>query len=199
MSTSSAKPPYHHGELRRALLDAALAALAAGGSADVGLRALARSVGVSPAAPYRHFKDRQALLEALAAEGFQRFGAALQAARDGVGEADQLPAMARAYIGFAMGQPQLFRLMFSAELDKRGNRALRDAADAAYAALAVAAAREDEIAPGEVAITAWAFVHGLAMLLLDEQILGVSAANADGLVRSLTSRFVAGLRASRLG
>lgn len=180
------------------MIEAALGALGEGGTGRVSLREVARRAGVSAAAPYRHFRDRQALLEAVATLGFERFTEAMEAARAGVGEGEQLAAMACAYVRFALDAPPLFRLMFSAEIDKQGNLALQQAAAAAYGTLAVAAAREDSIAPGEVAVAAWAFVHGLAMLLLDDQLLGVSATSADGLIRSVTARFVAGLRAARL-
>lgn len=194
MSTS--RPAYHHGDLRRALVDAALATLAERGAAALGLRELARAVGVSPAAPYRHFADRKALLEAVAADGFARFGAAMEAAREASFVEDQLAAMAYAYVRFAIDNPPLFRLMFSPEISPYRDPALKIAAAAAYAPLATAAAREDAGAPAEVAVTAWSFVHGLSLLLLDEQILGVSAANADPLIHSLAARFVRGLRSS---
>lgn len=197
MSTSEGDSRYHHGDLRRALIDAALALLADKGAAGLGLRELARAVGVSPAAPYRHFADRKALLEAVAAEGFARFVATMEQAREGVPEARQLAAQAFAYVRFALDQPPLFRLMFSSELHPYRDPELRRQADAAYASIAVAAAREDKSAPAEVAVTCWSFVHGLAMLLLEEQILGVSAGNADGLVRTLTERFVRGLRSGQ--
>lgn len=197
MSTSEDEPRYHHGDLRRALVAAALVLLEEKGSAGLGLRELARAVGVSPAAPYRHFADRKALLEAVAAEGFARFVAAMARAREDVFEDEQLAAMAFAYVRFALDQPPLFRLMFSSELHPYRDPDLREQADAAYATIAVAAAREDKSAPAEMAVTCWSFVHGLAMLLLDEQILGVSAANADPLVRTLTERFVRDIRAGR--
>ena len=154
-------------------------------------------MGVSPAAPYRHFADRKALLEAVAAEGFARFVAPMEQAREGVPEERQLAAQAFAYVRFALDQPPLFRLMFSSELHPYRDPELRRQADAAYASIAVAAAREDKSAPAEVAVTCWSFVHGLAMLLLEEQILGVSAGNADALVRTLTERFVRGLRSGQ--
>lgn len=197
MSTSEGDSRYHHGDLRRALIDAALALLADKGAAGLGLRELARAVGVSPAAPYRHFADRKALLEAVAAEGFARFVATMEQAREGVPEERQLAAQAFAYVRFALDQPPLFRLMFSSELHPYRDPELRRQADAAYASIAVAAAREDKSAPAEVAVTCWSFVHGLAMLLLEEQILGVSAGNADALVRTLTERFVRGLRSGQ--
>lgn len=196
MSTSSPDDTYHHGDLKRALLEAALEMLDEEGTEGVGLRELARRVGVSAAAPYRHFRGRQALLEAVATEGFRRFSAMMAAKEQDLPEIEQLPAMAEAYVRFALVQPALFRLMFSRQVDKTGNRALHDAAVEAYASLAKAAAREVPDAPSEGAVIAWSFVHGLAMLLLDEQILGVSPQNSDSLVRNLSQRFVRAMRAA---
>jgi AcrR family transcriptional regulator len=176
-----------------------MAALREGGAESIGLRDVARRAGVSPAAPYRHFENRAALLAAVATEGFEAFRREQDRAREGVPEDEQFGAMAHAYVRFALANPQLFRLMFSAGLDMGRHSELRAAADAAYAPLARAAAREDSIAPEEVAVAAWAFVHGLSMLLLDNQILGASPANAEGLIKSLTARFIAGMRAARLG
>lgn len=196
MSTSER---YHHGDLRRALVEAALDVLAEGGTDALGLRELARRVGVSPSAPYRHFRDRQALIQAVAAAGFERFLADIEAAKAGVAPDEQLSAMAEAYVRFALGSPRLYRLMFSSELGPFEDKELRRAADAAYASLAVAAAREDPEAPGEAAIGAWAFVHGLSMLLLDGQLLGVEAPSAGPLVRALTRRYARRLGEARPG
>ncbi len=197
MSTSAPSDGYHHGNLRAALVAAALQRLEAEGPSALGLRELARGVGVSPSAPYRHFADRQALLEAVATEGFHRFSAAMSEAAAGLPDTEQLEAMARAYVRFAVASPHLFRLMFSAEIEHRRDPALAAAAKSAYASLAAAAAREDAAAPAKVAITAWAFVHGLSVLLIDQQILGVSASGADALVEQLAERLIAGLRATR--
>lgn len=196
MSTSPPSDGYHHGNLRQALVAAALQRLQTDGPSALGLRELARSVGVSPSAPYRHFADRQALLEAVATAGFQQFTAAMTAAATGRPETEQLEAMARAYVRFAVTSPQLFRLMFSAEIEHHRDPALAAASKAAYATLATAAAREDPAAPAKVAITAWAFVHGLSVLLIDQQILGVSSTGADTLVEQLAHRLIAGLRAT---
>lgn len=196
MSTSSPDPVYHHGDLKRALLDAALEMLDEEGADGIGLRELARKVGVSAAAPYRHFRSRQALLEAVATEGFRRFSAMMAAKEADFTEAERLPAMVEAYVRFALVQPALFRLMFSRQVDKTGNKALHDAAVEAYGALAKAAAREVPDAPSEGAVIAWSFAHGLSMLLIDEQILGVSPQNSDSLIRNLALRFVRALRAA---
>jgi AcrR family transcriptional regulator len=197
MSTSDEAPRYHHGDLRRTMVAAGLLVLEEKGTSGLGLRELARLVGVSAAAPYRHFADHKGLLEAIAAEGFFRFTEAMSGASEGVAEEAQLGAMAFAYVRFAVDQPALFRLMFSSELHPYRDPELRQQADAAYATIAVAAAREDKSAPAEMAVTCWAFVHGLAMLLLDEQILGVSAENSEVLIRTLTQRFVRDIRAGR--
>ncbi|MDP3317245.1 MAG: TetR/AcrR family transcriptional regulator [Devosia sp.] len=197
MSTSKDEPRYHHGDLRRALVAGGLVLLEEKGASALGLREIARLVGVSAAAPYRHFADRKALLEAVAAEGFRGFAAAMAKAAEGLPEAEQLAAMAFAYVRFALDEPALFRLMFSSDLHPYRDGELREHADAAYATIAVAAAREDKSAPGEMAVTCWSFVHGLAMLVLEEQILGVTAGNADALVRVLTERFVRDIRAGR--
>lgn len=188
MSTSEPHDRYHHGDLRRALVEAALELLLEGGAEALGMRELARRVGVSAAAPYRHFRDKQALIQAVAAAGFALFLEAIEKAKAEVPAEEQFGAMAEAYVQFALRYPRLYRLMFSSELGKFEDEELRRAADAAYESLAVAAARQDPEAPGEAAISAWAFVHGLSMLLLDEQLLGVSAANAEPLIRKLTRR-----------
>src|SRR6218665_2086733 len=116
MSTS-ANSPYHHGNLRQALLAAALLILEKEGEAGLGLRDLARAVGVSPAAPYRHFDPRAALLEALAVTGFQRFTAAMEAVAAAKPN-DAMAEMGKTYVLFALENPGLFRLMFSPHLSK---------------------------------------------------------------------------------
>src|SRR5215217_6274745 len=108
MSTST-NAPYHHGNLRHALLEAALVILEKEGEAGLGLRDLARAVGVSPAAPYRHFDSRAALLEALAVTGFQRFTAAMDAVAETAPQ-NPMAAMGQTYVLFALENPGLFRL-----------------------------------------------------------------------------------------
>jgi AcrR family transcriptional regulator len=111
--------PYHHGDLRAALLIRAEQTLRAKGPAALSLRELAREVGVSPAAPSRHFKSKQALLDALALEGMDRFAAALTGALEQAGDsfADQLTAVARAYLEFATANPALLDLMYACKYD----------------------------------------------------------------------------------
>lgn len=168
MSTSSQNAPYHHGNLRQALLEAALIILEQQGEAGIGLRDLARAVGVSPAAPYRHFDSRAALLEALAVTGFQRFTARMEAVA-ATEPADPMAAMGKTYVVFALQNANLFRLMFSPQLKKDARPGLAMAANAAFDTLRQAVGGDAHT--GRIrALAAWAKVHGLAVLLLDGQI-----------------------------
>lgn len=186
MSTSIANAPYHHGDLRRALLEAALVILERDGEAGLGLRDLARAVGVSPAAPYRHFDSRAALLEALAVTGFQRFTATMEDVSKSR-PADLLSAMGKAYVLFALDNAALFRLMFSPQLRRDNRPGLRMAADAAFATLRRVSggdAREGRVA----ALAAWARVHGLAVLLLDGQIAVEAGEDIEALITEIIDK-----------
>src|SRR4051794_25503289 len=120
---------YHHGNLRAALLAAAEKALAEGG--ELSLRAAAREVGVSHAAPRRHFADKQALLDALAEDGFNRLGAVLETAVSGGQDFHaRLLAFARAYVAFAIEHAALLDLMFAG---KHRIEAVRAASNEAFA------------------------------------------------------------------
>lgn len=183
MSTSRPNAPYHHGNLRNALLEAALVILEREGEAGLGLRDLARAVGVSPAAPYRHFDSRAALLEALAVTGFQRFTRAMEQVAES-GPADLSAAMGKTYVLFALQNRALFRLMFSPQLRRDNRPGLRMAADAAFATLRHVIGgdlREGRVA----ALAAWARVHGLAVLLLDGQIALEAGEDIEALVAAI--------------
>jgi AcrR family transcriptional regulator len=146
--------PYHHGDLRAALLDAADALLDAGGDGAISLREVARMASVSPTAAYRHFADKEALLAALAARHFAEFGAALGGR--------SLNEMGQAYLRFALARPGRFRLMFGPLLQRaKHHAALGQASAAALAGLHAAAPSL------EAALRAWGMVHGLAHLMLD--------------------------------
>jgi AcrR family transcriptional regulator len=165
VSTSRQSQPYHHGELKPALLAAAAQLLDEGGAALISLREVARRAGVSHNAPYRHFADRDSLLAALAEDGFRELGRRMDA------EAGGLAALGQCYVHFALEQPGRFALMFGAGLDKTRYSQLQQAALALYRRLAravheTAPAREPEVAT----LAAWSLVHGLAQLLLDRQL-----------------------------
>ena len=192
MSTSD-EASYHHGDLKRALIAAALALLAREGKGALGLREVARAVGVSPSAPYRHFKNREALLAAVAREGFLQFDEALQQAAAGLPEAEHLNAMGRAYVRFALDHPALFRLMFSPDVPFGADQELRQAADAAFGSLALLAAKADPEEPRIMALAAWSLVHGLSHLLLDEQIRRRPGQSDEALIAAVTGRLLATL------
>ena len=186
MSTSLQNAPYHHGDLRNALLEAALVILEREGEAGLGLRDLARAVGVSPAAPYRHFDSRAALLEALAVTGFQRFTRAMEDVA-AANAPDMLSAMGKTYVLFALNNAALFRLMFSPQLKRDNRPGLRMAADAAFATLRHVSGgdtRNGRIA----ALAAWARVHGLAVLLLNGQIALQAGEDIEALVSEIVDR-----------
>ncbi len=148
---------YHHGDLPAALLRAAGRTLEKKGIAALSLRDVARRAGVSHNAPYRHFPDREALLAALAAEGFAMLGERLR------GKPGR--EMGEAYVRFALEEPQRFRLMFGGVLPLAKHPELGAAARAAHEALV--AAFKDLPRPQLAAAAAWSLVHGLSQLLLD--------------------------------
>lgn len=168
---SGEKATYHHGALRDALVEAGLAILAEGGDpAALSLREAARRAGVSAMAPYRHFPDKEALLAAVASVGFERLASRLKAADAGASGSVALVEQGQTYVGFALDEPALFRLMFGAALAKGGAAKSREG-NTAFSVLAdrvgtVASAEEREV----VALHCWAIVHGLASLALDGQI-----------------------------
>jgi AcrR family transcriptional regulator len=148
-------------------------------SGHLSLRAIAREAGVSRAAPYHHFADREALLAAVAAEGFRALRAAmLERLESTTGTPlERMREMGVAYVVFAVRHPQLYRLMFGGELHNRESDAglARESAET-YAALGSAMEQsmqgesQSEGEPGTVALSAWALVHGLAMLLVDRRV-----------------------------
>ena len=165
---------YHHGNLRQALIDAALHITREHGIKAVTIRRVARSVGVSHAAPYHHFADRSNLIAAVAEQGFQQLAQKVSEA-EGAG-ADQLREAGVAYVVFAVRDPELFRLMFGREAsDSDGDPGLASAAAAARSALVNAFPAVDA-SSGEVPVnetlvnTCWALVHGLAMLIINGQL-----------------------------
>ncbi|HEX3802129.1 MAG TPA: TetR/AcrR family transcriptional regulator [Solirubrobacteraceae bacterium] len=164
--------PYHHGNLREALLAQAEQTIRQRGVAALSLRELARDAGVSHGAPRRHFPDRQALLDALALVGFQRLGSELRAA---VEQAPpdfpaQLRAAARAYIGFATQDAELLELMFAGKHGEHA-AALEQAADDAFAVMLELILRgqaDGVLPPGDperVGLVHLASIQGIASLL----------------------------------
>jgi AcrR family transcriptional regulator len=199
---------YHHGNLRRALLAAGMELLEQEGVAGITTRALARKLGVSHAAPHRHFPDRAALLAELAAVAFERFTHALRAAMRKQTRPDQaLAAMGRAYVRFAIDRPEQLRLMFNQDFPRPPPPRLQQASQAAYEVLqaGVGAALEpgasDQRIRAEV-FGSWALVHGAAMLWLDGSLshqLPARGARAAflALTDAAIARMIAGLPKQR--
>ena len=168
-------PPrgYHHGNLKEALVRAALELIAAKGPAGFTFAEAARSAGVSPAAPYRHFRDRDELLADVARRGFEQFEAALARAWE-EGRPDPLAAfdrMGRAYLDFAKREPAFYSAMFEAGVPLDATPELRQAGDRAFAVLRGASEiLVAKIPPAErppalmVALHIWSMTHGIASL-----------------------------------
>jgi AcrR family transcriptional regulator len=177
--TRRAARAYHHGDLRRALVEAATTLLDRHGPLDVTLRGAARAAGVSQAAPYRHFASKEALLAAVAEEAFQALNAACTAAasadgiRDSVG---RLEAIATAYVRFAVDHPARYRLMWSPSPRGRDYPALGTAVRATGEALLGALSTWDDAADdsGERRVVRmfvlWSLLHGVTGLIIDEQL-----------------------------
>jgi AcrR family transcriptional regulator len=153
--------PYHHGNLRRELLDAALEEIRAAGPVALSLRALARRAGVSHAAPAHHFGDKAGLLTAIATEGYELLAAALTEARATGGFLE----VGLAYVAFAIEHPGHFEVMFRPDLYRAGDPGFR-AARAETTRLLYGPAGEafPEGDAQRVGIAGWAFVHGFASL-----------------------------------
>jgi AcrR family transcriptional regulator len=181
--SSLASRAYHHGDLRHALIDAALALVAEEQDWTFSLREVARRAEVSHNAPYNHFGNKQDLLIAVAEAGFASLHGRMAASVAGIAAADKaLLACGRAYIESALENPALYRLMFGPALAKSDGvrpRAAREAGNKAKTVLVdiiVRGARSGEFAiaahdpadQGKAVFFAWSMVHGLAMLLLDE-------------------------------
>ena len=158
---------YHHGDLRAACLRAAMELLEQDGAAGLSVRAVARRAGVSPGAPYRHYADRDALVSAVAAEGYRELSAYLGAAHPSPSTPEDLAAVAVAYVQFALEHPALFRTMFSDPCDADSSE--RVSATTAIAEYVGALVRRafPGADPGALSTAIWAVVHGLAFLHLD--------------------------------
>ena len=188
---------YHHGDLRAALVEAGLTLLAASAGEAPGLREVARAVGVSSAAVYRHFPNREALLRALALAGLAQLGAAQAAAMQaGATTKDAFNASGRAYVRFALVNPSLYRLIFAtAGTTDRTDMPGDDNEPGRLLLGSVAQLYGDQLSADSqriVALRAWAIVHGLAMLALDGVLdAEMVAAELDRVVDS--QGFAAGL------
>jgi len=170
---SGGKRGYHHGNLREALIAAALSLIAEKGPSGFSFADAARSAGVSSAAPYRHFRDREALIADIARRGFELFEQRLDKAWND-GRPDIFSAFentGRAYLAFARDEPAHYSAMFEAGVDLDADPEVRRAADAAFAVIRKAAEALCGLAPAGsrppammVALHLWSMAHGIASL-----------------------------------
>ncbi len=175
---------YHHGNLRAACLRAARELLEEDGSAGLSLRAVARRAGVSPTAPYRHYADRDALVSAVAAQGYRELAEALATAHPSPSRPDDLAAVAVAYVRFALDHPALFRVMFAEPCDPADEeRAAATAVISEYLRGIVHRAFPGGD-PDALSTTVWALVHGLAFLHLDGKLDTSTPETVDAQVRA---------------
>jgi AcrR family transcriptional regulator len=175
---------YHHGNLREALIEASLHLIEESGPKALTLREAARRAGVSHNAPYRHFADKDALLAAIAADGFERLTATMEKRiASGRTPLEWLNLAGRGYLEFALDAPSHYAVMFGVPLDAKLYPALRDAGERAFGVLVRCI--EDCRAAGAIACddvptcarVAWTLVHGIATLVTSGQ-LGVSKEHA---------------------
>ena len=191
--------PYHHGHLREALLRAAEKTLESGGVQRISLRELSRELGVSQGAPRRHFADKQALLDALALRGFERFDEALGGAAGKRGQdfKARLTEVARAYVGFALKHPALLSLMFEAKQRTDAPRELLEASERAFAHGPVTFAEAQaagEVVPGDparLALVVLSALRGLVSISTNGKFKGVSL---DHLTGEIIERMILGFR-----
>jgi AcrR family transcriptional regulator len=192
--------PYHHGDLRRALLDEALRTIQTQGVEHLTLRTVGERLGVSRSALYRHFADKEALLATVGQEGFRTLRQALADAWEGNGRGRiGFAAMGRAYMQFAVAHPSHYRVMFGRFIDSaaRDDQFIAEA-NAAFQVLVDALVeqqkggdiRRDD--PVQMARFVWAAVHGTAMLIIDGQV--TEAAQREAFEQYSVERIYASIR-----
>ena len=190
---------YHHGDLRRALLQAAVRTIGSHGVDALTLRGVGSTLGVSRTALYRHFRDKAALLAAVGAEGFRTLRAELSGSWERGGRGLRgFQAMGVAYVQFAVAHPSHYRVMFGADifggeysdLAQEGAGAFHVLVEAIVELQGQQLARRDD--PGQMAMFVWATTHGVAMLAIDGR-LGREASAIDSLTHYMTERVLAAI------
>jgi len=172
----SVKTGYHHGDLRSQLLEAVRQLIETKGHADFSIAEAARLAGVSSAAPYKHFKDRPAILKALVLLCMERMAEEMNAAIENlpVGSIERVDALGKYYIDFARQEPGMFRLMFGLTEDHANDKELTMAGQNAFGIVVKTAAEFLNISPDDpkalqTAYVLWTFVHGHSFLIIDQK------------------------------
>lgn len=197
---------YHHGNLRDSLIEWGTHLLDAEGIEAMSLRAAAKAAGVSPAAPSRHFGDKNGLLAAIAAQGFRDLVRLRSRRLDAVPPTDapaRLRAVMSGYLDFAMAHPARFQLMFGAQIQRQDYPELQREAETSFDVLRravlplVGPDRADRLSGDDLAFAVWASTHGLAMLRVNRQRLPAPTQALDG--EQLTDLLVAFVTAALVG
>ena len=206
MSKSDRETAYHHGDLRQALIDSALALIEEKQDAKtLSMREVARRAGVSNAAPYRHFADKDALLAAVAEKGFRILASYLREGVKSVPEEplQQLQVSGMAYVKFAIAYPSYYRVMFSAfqpgdtkspELTEAGLKAFGVLGEIIVGGQAAGQVKSGD--PRQLAWVAWSLVHGLAMLVIERQLPLMDESSVVAFAELATQSLVEGLKVS---
>jgi AcrR family transcriptional regulator len=193
---------YHHGNLREALLEAATALIRENGPNGFSFAQVARHAGVSPAAPYRHFRDRTALVAEVARLGFEKFESELRGAwRDGEPDPQQaFMACGRAYLRFAREHPAVYAAMFEPSLPLDEEPGLRSAGERAFDVLLQAADRLSADIPADqrpparmVALHVWSLSHGIASLFVVGNSARVIPGSPEEMLEAAVLIYLAGL------
>lgn len=203
MTSTTKKRGYHHGDLKAALIDAAWQLVRTEGALDVTLAAASRMAGVSTAAPYRHFADKEALLDAVRARGFAELTGRMRGAVEAVSAAGtiaDITAIGRAYVGFAHDEAAVFRLMFGSRHAPRPDDLSRQVGEQCFGTLlervdlwraANGVTDPDTLA---IALPLWSLVHGVATLDIDGDFGAVApSAEPETIVAHATYSFLRGL------
>jgi len=199
-SSTGRRGTYHHGDLKRALTEAALALVAEKGPKGFTLTEAARRAGVSAAAPYRHFADKAQLLAAVAEEGFIQLHEALSAAGAGAPDPkNRVIELGRAYVGWAVAHPDYYLSMFGTEAVKRDHPGLLVAGGRAFGNLvdAIAGCLEAGVLEGQdplkIAGPMWSLVHGVASLAIGGDLCDVGIdEDPEALVLRAITEFLTG-------
>jgi AcrR family transcriptional regulator len=201
----NSKKSYHHGDLRQALIEEAIALVAEQGTSNWSLREVARRIGVSHTAPYRHFADRDALLAAVAERGFQKMSQFLLASLEKIPSQYErkLQAIGVAYVQYAIAHPSEYEVMFRYSQKNEKDSTLTEAANATFAILVDVIEKGQKNGefrqenPTELACVSWSLVHGLSMLLIDRQIEVSEDSTLEALAGFTTKIAIEGLNVKK--